>query len=137
LAFQQYIDFSISLDSIVQGNNGSILRFTVLRNKAVVSIEDATVSIAIKQGATLFEKQAAITDAINGICEVTLNKADLTTPGLYFFQPTVTYADGDEFSGDVQRFKVTGRLTGVPPVDSGGGGSTGDITVTVDGGDLG
>ncbi|PFP30276.1 hypothetical protein COJ96_06070 [Bacillus sp. AFS073361] len=134
MAFQQYIDFSVSLDSIVQGNNGSILRFTVLRNKATVSIQDATVSVAIKQGATLAVKQASITDAVSGKCEVTLNKADLTTPGLYFFQPTVTYADGDEFSGDVQRFKVTGKLTGVPPVD---GGGTGDITVSIDGGDLG
>jgi hypothetical protein len=128
---QQVTNFSVNIDEIVQGNNGNVLRLTVLRKKVPVSLEGATVKVAIKQGETLITKDAVIVDAIDGDCEITLTRSDVTVAGLYFLQPTVTYADGNEFTGDVTRFKVSGKLTGVPPVTGGG-----DITVRVDGGEF-
>jgi hypothetical protein len=129
---QQVINFNVNIDEIVQGNNGNVLRLTVLRNKATVSLVGSTVKVAIKQGDTLSTKDAVITDADDGECEVTLYRSDLVQTGLYFVQPTVIYDDGTEFTGDVQRFKVSGKLTGVPTTPT--PGDTGDITVTVDGG---
>lgn len=131
---QQVINFNVNIDDIVQGNNGNVLRLTVLRNKAAVSLAGATVKVAIKQGDNLTTKDAVITDADDGECEVILYRADLIQTGLYFVQPTVTYSDGTEFTGDVQRFKVSGKLTGVPVTPT--PGDIGDITVTVDGGEF-
>jgi hypothetical protein len=130
---QQITNFNVSIDEIVQGNNGNVLRLTVLRNKQPVSLVGATVTVAIKHGETLITKSAVITGAEAGECEITLNRADIAVTGLYFAQPTVVYDDGTEFSGDVIRFKVAGKLTGVPPVEQ-TPGDIGDITVTVDGG---
>jgi hypothetical protein len=90
--------------------------------------------VAIKHGETLITKSAVITSAETGECEITLNRADIAVTGLYFTQPTVVYDDGTEFSGDVIRFKVAGKLTGVPPVTN--PGDIGDITVKVDGGEF-
>jgi hypothetical protein len=106
-------DFIFDINTIVAGNNGNKLLITI-RNAG--SIEGATVRIAIKRGAEVFTKQAVIIDAASGKCEVTLSATDLPSSGLYFYQPTITYADGREFTGEVGRFTVGGKLSGQPPV---------------------
>jgi predicted 3-demethylubiquinone-9 3-methyltransferase (glyoxalase superfamily) len=108
--------FNIDIDTFVQGNNGSVLPLTIKKDGAVVSLDGATVRVAIKHGTYLFTKQAVITDSINGKCEITLTRTDLAVPGLYFYQPTITYSDDREFSGDVKRFSVLGKISGEPPV---------------------
>lgn len=109
-------DFIFDINAYVQGNNGNILPITIRNKGAVVNITGATVRVAIKQGAYISTKQAVITDAANGKCEITLTREDLSTAGLYYYQPTITYADDREFSGDVEKFRVSGKLAGAPPV---------------------
>lgn len=109
-------DFIFDISTFVQGNNGNILPITVRNKGAVIDVTGAMVRVAIKKGEYVDTKQAVITDAANGKCEVTLMREDLATAGLYFYQPTITYADDREFSGDVEKFRVAGKLTGAPPV---------------------
>jgi hypothetical protein len=133
--FSQVFETQVNLDSLVQGNNGSVRRFLFRRSGVVVPLVGGTVEVAILKGETLTKKQATITDASNGVCEVRLTRTDLAESGLYFMQPTVRFDDDDEFSGDVDRFRVTGRLTGAPPVEQ-PPGEIGNIVVTIDGGEF-
>lgn len=129
--FQQIFETNVNLDSLVQGNNGSVRRFFVRRAGAIVPLDGAVVEVAIKKGDSLLTKQAVITDAANGICEIKLTRGELATSGLYFIQPTVKFADDDEFSGDIESFKVKEKLTG--SIQAPGDGS---FTVKVDGGEF-
>lgn len=104
--------FIFDINTIVQGNNGNVLPITV-RNAE--SLEGATVRVAIKCGDFVFTKQAVLADLASGRYELTLTSTDLPAPGLYFYQPTITYADGREFTGEVGRFNVGGKLSGPPP----------------------
>jgi hypothetical protein len=107
----------LNKDSVVQGDNGSVLRFTI-NNK---NLTGATVQVNIRRGSEMFTKNATIVDAIKGICEVVLNKDDLTIAGVHFLQPTVTYTDATEFTSDLYRFAVKGNLTYVPTQPNNGG----------------
>lgn len=104
--------FIFDINTIVQGNNGNVLPITI-RNAA--SLDGATVRVAIKRGDSVFTKQADLADITSGRYELTLTSSDLPAPGLYFYQPTITYADGREFTGEVGRFNVGGKLSGPPP----------------------
>jgi hypothetical protein len=126
--FQQINDYNFNIDSFVQGNNGAVLRFNVRRKGNIVPIDNATVNVAIKRGNDLFTKNATIVSATSGICEVKLTRADLETAGTYYLQPTIIFPDDDEFSGDVQKFVVSGKLTGAP-TNPGNGGTNPVFTV--------
>jgi hypothetical protein len=101
------------MGNIVQGDNGTVLGLTIKDNGIVVDLTGATVDIAIKRGNSMNIKPATVTNALAGKCEVELTSEDVESPGLYFFQATVRFGFGLEFSSDIQRFKVGGKLTGI------------------------
>jgi hypothetical protein len=86
--------------NIYVGDNGTVFQFTVKDNGALVDIRGATVEIALKTGTRRIEKDANLTDAENGICEIILTSDDLSTPGDYYFQATVKLQNGNTFSSD-------------------------------------
>lgn len=115
------------MGGIIQGDNGTVLRMTVKEGGATVDLTGATVDVAIKRGTLLMTKTATVTDAPAGKCEIELTSADVDLPGLYFFQATVRFGYGREFSSDIQRFTVGGKLTGQ---------SADVVGVTLDGGEF-
>jgi hypothetical protein len=116
---------------IVQGDNGITLPFKVVKDK-ILDLTGATVKVDIKRGEDILSKTAEILDAIQGICQITLLSSDLIIAGTYKYQWTVTYEDGRTLSGKPTDISVTEKLTGSTPSTG-----NGDITVIVDGGDLG
>jgi BppU N-terminal domain len=116
---------------IIQGDNGLRIPFTV-QKKGVEDLTGASVTVAVKRGATLLTKTAIIVDAPNGKCEFVLSSSDLTMQGAYFFQWTATFPDGRILSDKKREFNVSEKLTGAPPTD----GTGEPITVIVDGGEF-
>lgn len=114
--------------SIVQGDNGLTFPFTVDQTK-VSDLTNSTVEVAVQRREEILTKTATIIDVSSGLCEFTLYSSDLTLPGVYKYQWTVTFSDGRVFSGDATSFTVKQKLTDTS--------SSGDITVIVDGGNLG
>ena len=100
------------MGKIVQGDNGTVLRLTVKEDGNVVDLTGASVDVVIKHGDTLNSKSATIADALAGKCEVELTSGDVVSPGIYFLQATVKFDYGLEFSSDVQKFTVGGKLAG-------------------------
>lgn len=111
----------LNKDSVLQGDNGSILRFTLRSNK---ELEGATVKVDIRHAGEIFTKDATIINVTKRICEVTLTNDDLTTAGIYFLQPTITFADTSEITSDIYRFAIVGTLTGIPAQPGNGGSGT-------------
>lgn len=112
---------------IVQGDNGYTVPFNTF-----MDLTDASVSVVVQRGSDLLNKTANIIDDVNGKCELPLLSSDLTISGIYRFQWTASYTDGRIKSGKQNYFYVNGKLVGGSTPDPGG-----DITVSVDGGDLG
>lgn len=118
---------------IVQGDNGVTFPFLVDKNK-VPDLTGATVEIALSRNNEIITKTATIDDLVTGQCEITLSSTDLPIAGIYEYQWTATFEDGRIYSGHPSYFRVVGNLNNgntIPPSDGG------DITVTVNGGDLG
>lgn len=114
--------------SIIQGDNGIVISFNTRMNLA-----GATVTVSIKRGTDLLTKPVTITDSANGLCNFSLLTSDITIFGVYKYQWTATYDDGRIKSGKALDFYVDEKLATGTNV----GNVSGDITVTVDGGDLG
>jgi hypothetical protein len=98
---------------IKAGDNGTDYEFLVQDGGEVVPLNGATVTIKIKpSGRDPIEKAATITDAVNGICNITLTREDLATPGGYILQGIVKFPDdGDkDFASDIVKFSVGGRI---------------------------
>ncbi|MDR7001540.1 BppU family phage baseplate upper protein [Neobacillus niacini] len=93
------------------GDNGTVYEFLVRDAGAIVPLNGATVTIVIKpSGRDKFEKVANVTDATNGVCQITLTREDLATSGGYALQGIVKKDNGDEFASDVEKFSVGGRI---------------------------
>lgn len=104
--------------NIVQGDNQITIPFSTN-----MSLENATVTVAVKRGEELLTKTATILDVATGKCEFSLLSLDLTIEGSYFYQWTAEYSDGRKKSGKAMDIYVSEKLTGTTPE-----------TVIVDGG---
>lgn len=105
---------------LVQGDNGITVNFTVDRTEAT-TLEGATVTVYIKRGGEILEKQATILDVTKKECSFDLTKFDLTVSGKYAYQYTVVYADGRIYTGKMESLSISNKLTG-------------NTTITLDGG---
>jgi hypothetical protein len=94
---------------IKAGDNGTILELPVLDGGVKVPLNNASVDVVFITGERRFTKAAAITDATNGICEVTLTREDVATPGRYELQGIVRLPGDKEFASDIQKFIVGAR----------------------------
>lgn len=97
---------------IKAGDNGTEYEFLIRDAGEIVPLNGATVDIVIKNGARRLVKNATITDAANGICNIMLTREDLANPGLYVVQGVVKFPDsGDkDFASDAEKFSVGGRI---------------------------
>jgi hypothetical protein len=97
---------------IKAGDNGTVYEFLVRDAGEIVPLTGATVEIVIKNGARRFTKDAVITDAANGVCNITLTREDLSGIGGYVLQGIVKYPnDGDkDFASDPVKFSAGGRI---------------------------
>ena len=95
---------------IKSGDNGTVIELPVRDGGEVVSLVNATVSVVIKNGERRFIKEAQITDAAGGLCEITLTSVDVANTGSYNLQGIVRHANGNEFASDIEKFTVGGRL---------------------------
>jgi chitodextrinase len=109
-------------NEIIQGDSGVVLEFTITDNQSIVNLTGSTVEIILKYKAITIKKQATITDAINGKCEVILDAEDISNVGVYSFQATCTFSDNRVFSSQIQRFPVGRKIGYIPNI--GGGSST-------------
>lgn len=105
--------------NIVQGDNQITIPFSTN-----MSLENATVTVAVKRGEELLTKTATILDVATGKCEFTLSSLDLTIAGTYEYQWTAEFSvDGRIKSGKAMDVYVSAKLAGLEPQ-----------TVIVDGG---
>ncbi|MED3562228.1 BppU family phage baseplate upper protein [Bacillus xiapuensis] len=107
---------------IVQGDNGTILELIIQDDNQVIDLTGATVQVVITYKSTGKIKQAVVTDAINGKCEVTLNSDDVLFDGVYSFQATVIFPNGNKFTSNIQRFTVTKKMGFIPNTAGNGNG---------------
>lgn len=98
------------MSNIYQGDNGTVLEFTVMDRGAVVNITGATVELKFITSTRTFTKNAIVTDGTSGICEVALTSADVSESGGYRVQGIVKFVNGNEFASDVITFKVVPRI---------------------------
>jgi hypothetical protein len=96
--------------NIKVGDNGTVLELSIKDGGAIVPLNGATVQVVVKAGDRRFVKDATITDAVNGVCEITLISTDLSTAGMYYLQGVLKKTNGDEFASDVESFVVSGRI---------------------------
>jgi hypothetical protein len=96
--------------NIKVGDNGTVLELSIKDGGAIVPLNGATVQVVVKAGDRRLVKDAIITDAVNGVCEVTLTATDLATTGMYSLQGVLKRSNGNEFASDIETFTVTGRL---------------------------
>jgi hypothetical protein len=111
------------MNEIFQGDNGTTLNLTISDGEKIVNLINSTVEVVIKYKRTGIKKEATITDATNGKCQITLNAEDVNYEGVYTLQATVTYLNGNTFTSNVQRFTVNKKIGYVPVI----GGTTGDV----------
>lgn len=97
---------------IKAGDNGTLYEFLVRDAGEIVPLTGAEVEIVLKNGTRRLTKGALITDAANGVCNITLTRDDLSGTGGYVLQGIVKYPnDGDkEFASDTIKFSVGGRI---------------------------
>jgi hypothetical protein len=100
----------MSEDIIKVGDNGVVLNLPVLSKGVPVPIVGASIVVNFKTGKREFSKTADIINAIQGICQVTLTKEDLSTPGIYWFQAVITMQNSNEFTSDELHFPVKARI---------------------------
>jgi hypothetical protein len=95
---------------IKAGDSGTVLEFPIKDGGVAVPLSGATVTVVFKQGSRRFEKDATITDAIGGLCEITMTAEDLAAAGGYVIQGIVKMQNGNEFASDVEKFSVGARI---------------------------
>jgi len=127
-------------NEIVQGDSGSVLSLTISDDSQIVDLTNATVEVVIKYKATGIVKQATVTNALQGECQITLDASDIPHQGIYSFQATVKFSDGKQFSSQIERFSVSKKMNYVPDIGGGGntdiGGSTTNGNIIVNGIDI-
>jgi hypothetical protein len=101
----------LSYGYIVQGDNLITIDFTIDRVE-VSSLEDATVTVFIKRGNELLDKQVEIIDPVAKTCRFTLTNFDLTISGRYFYQYTVNFTDGRVYTREIEALLVSNKLVG-------------------------
>jgi hypothetical protein len=111
------------MNEIYQGDNGTVLSLTITNDESVVDLTNSTVEVVIKYKKNGIKKQAIISDAINGKCQITLTAGDVNYEGIYSLQATVTFSNGNTFTSNVHRFVVNKKVGYIPVI----GGSTGNI----------
>jgi hypothetical protein len=114
-------------NEIVQGDNGNILELVIQDDFQIIDLTNATVQVVLTYKTNGRIKNAVVTDAVNGKCEVTLTSEDVMFEGVYAFQATVTFNDGRKFTSNIQRFNVLKKIGFIPNT---GGGSTEIISGT-------
>lgn len=121
------------VNEIVQGDSGVVLELIIQDGTQVVNLTGATVEVHIRLRANSVKKQATITDAINGKCEITLDSEDISQEGNYSFQATVTFSEDRQFSSNIERFPVSKKLGFIPSiggnVNVGGSAINGNILI--------
>lgn len=100
------------MSNIYVGDSGILFTVNLIDDKGAVPLTSATSIVAkfIKADGAPFSKVLSATDAINGVCNTTLVKEDLTAAGTHSFQVTVTFVGGSEFSSRPQEFYVRARI---------------------------
>lgn len=98
------------MSNIYQGDNGTVLQFTVKDNGIPVDIRGATVKVVFKTTTRTFEKLATITDGLGGVCEIELAKEDVSEATKYRMQGEVTFAGETQFASDILTLAVNSRL---------------------------
>lgn len=96
--------------SIIQGDNGTILKRTVKDDAGLVNLTNASVSLVMTSRAGTVTKVGEVTDAVNGACQFVLTAADLAESGMYSVQCRVEFNDGKVFAEPIWKFLVERRL---------------------------
>jgi hypothetical protein len=92
----------VTLSNIIQGDNGTLLEFTVKDDSGVVDLSNAqSVLFRLKKSfLNTVEKVCTVTDSVNGKAQVTLSSSDTDSSGRFSYQVTVTFVDGSEFTSE-------------------------------------
>lgn len=100
------------MPNIFAGDNGTTLSITVSDDKGAVKLSLATSIVAhfVRPDKTTFDKTLTVTDSALGKCSASLSSTDVTVAGMYAFQVTVTFSDGNKFSGDIQNLVADAKL---------------------------
>lgn len=101
-------------EKIKVGDNGVVFNMPILSKGVKVPIVGASIKIDFIVGKREFTKDAIVTNGLEGICQTTLTREDLSTPGYYTFQATVTMQNGNEFSSDPITFEVESKIKKSP-----------------------
>lgn len=104
----------MSNETIKVGDNGVIFNLPIKSKGIKVPIIGAEITVNFITGKREFSKEASVIDGANGICQVTLAREDLATPGNYFFEAIVKMQNGNEFTSDKLKFEVESRLKKSP-----------------------
>lgn len=97
--------------NIVQGDNGTLLNFTVTDENGVVILTDIiSIEATITTGERRVTKVCNITDAVLGKCQAVLTSEDVATNGTYIVQITVKFIDGKIFSSTKGKFMVDKKI---------------------------
>lgn len=106
-------------NEIVQGDNGTVIELTIQDGTKIIDLTDATVQIILTLRSSGKIKQAIITDAINGKCEVTLISDDILYDGVYTFQAVVYFSDGRQFTSNIQKLTINKKIGFIPTTNGG------------------
>ena len=98
------------MSEIIQGDSGTILEGTVSDDNGIVDIRGCTVTFTIKSSTKRIEKDGMVIDGQNGIVQCVLSSEDVQDIGNYVFQATVKFSNGNQFSSNLNRFKVGAKL---------------------------
>jgi hypothetical protein len=117
------------MGTFVQGDKGRELLFgcgfTELN-------ENDVVKVTFKFEENTFTKDAELFYPQNGRCKVSLNPAEISKVGTYYYQSTVHFQDGRILTDpNIRTFQVGEKLSGIPTIPS-----DEIITVRVDGGEF-
>lgn len=98
------------MSEIIQGDSGTVMQATISDGNGLVDIRGTSVIFTIKSATKRIEKQGAIVDGQNGLCEFVLDENDTQEIGNYVFQATVMFPNNRKFSSDLGKFKVAQKL---------------------------
>lgn len=106
----QKLLLGVILLRIYKGDNGVVLRFTILDDGIEVDLTGATIEGVIQTKTKRIIKPANIIDAITGKVDIILNSDDLTEVGRHNIQIIVNFHGGNKYSSDIKSFYVSGTL---------------------------
>lgn len=97
--------------NIIQGDNGTVLDFTITGNdKSPIDLSFTTVKLDIVRSGVHIPKICTIVDGLNGKCQAILTSEDLSETGVYMVQLEVSFANGSKFSSNMDKFEVKRKL---------------------------